>query len=102
MKEFSGEDISEEPWRGIYSEFPGEYSLNHFRILWEAECERRGISGHELVIRYPFLVGSHPSSLCGIDELKELAQTSLVIGTGDLVHHGVTYGSPADELKVKF
>ena len=98
MKEFSGEDISKEPWRGIYPEFLEEYSLNHFRILWEAECERRGISGPELVVRYPFLVGSDPSSLCGIEELEELTQKSLVIGTGDLVHHGVTYDSPADEL----
>jgi hypothetical protein len=69
-------------------------SLRHF---WQAETERRGITGRRLVERYPFLAGGHPEDLPNLDEVAALAGDAAIVATGDQFHHGIGYGTPADE-----
>ena len=81
--------------RGIHAEggiAAEEFSLDGFRALYERACSREGITPR-LTTRYPFLVGDHPDDLPGGQELTRLAQDRIVVGTGDLVHHGVGYGT---------
>ncbi|MCW3052386.1 MAG: hypothetical protein JWN14_1556 [Chthonomonadales bacterium] len=74
-----------EDWRA-------EFSLSHFQFLWRQETARRGISGPELILRYPYLAGGHPEALPGIAELQEIARESVVVATMDPFHHGIGYG----------
>src|SRR5215469_16177779 len=60
----NGGDCVQEPAWGIQGpglsgrqDWQQEFSLSHFLFLWEQEAQRRGISGPELVIRYPYLAG---------------------------------------------
>lgn len=69
-------------------------SLRHF---WEAETRRRGITGHRLVERYPFLAGGEPGDLPNIDEVAAIAESAVIVATGDQVHHGIAYGTPENE-----
>jgi hypothetical protein len=72
----NGGDVTREPAWGIQGPgLPGredwraEFSLSHFRYLWDVETKRRGIAVPELVVRYPYLAGGRPQFLPGIAEL---------------------------------
>jgi hypothetical protein len=69
-------------------------SLRHF---WEAETRRRGITGRRLVERYPFLAGGKPGDLPNIDEVATIAESAVIVATGDQVHHGIAYGTPEED-----
>jgi hypothetical protein len=77
-----------------------EYSLDNFCALVHAAASAAAVAPPTIVARFPFLVGSAPHSLTGIDELHALvARGTLVVATTDPVHHGVGYGTPDDELR---
>ena len=69
-----------------------EFSLDLFKALWKIEVERRGIIPPTLFERYPCLTNREPEKLPGINELKELAKNSVLVGTDDYCHHGIAYG----------
>lgn len=102
VKEFNGEDISQEPCWGVLDPqsangkalLKNEFSLNLFKSLWDIEVERRGKKPPRLIERYPSLVNRHPETLPGMQELKELARNAVIIGTEDYCHHGVAYAIP--------
>lgn len=104
VKEFNGEDISQEPSWGVLDPesekgkylLKNEFSLNLFKSLWKIEIERRGKNVPRLIERYPSLVNRHPEILPGMQELKELAKNAVIIGTEDYCHHGVAYAVPKD------
>lgn len=99
IKEFNGEDISQEAAWGLLDPELGdgkallkdEFSLNLFKSLLKLEVERRGIQAPRLIERYPCLVNRHPEALPGVQELKELAKSALLVGTEDYCHHGIAY-----------
>jgi len=100
----NGADPSTQPAWGIQGPgLPGredwraEFSLSHFQFLWKQEIARRGISGPELILRYPYLAGGHPERLPGIAELQEIARDAVVVATMDLFHHGIGYGDPPEQ-----
>ena len=78
IKEFNGEDISQEPSWGVLNPesingkalLKNEFSLNLFKALWKIEVERRGKKAPRLIERYPSLVNRNPESLPGMKELK--------------------------------
>ena len=91
LQESKGEKITDETYWGVFPEFAGEYSLLHFKTLWDVEVKRRGIKPPKLIMRYPCLVNGKPESLLGIEELERIAKDAAVVITGDLVHNGVAY-----------
>ncbi len=100
----NGADVTKEKHWGIQG--PGlkrgdqwrkEFSLSNFLFLWEAETQRRGIKGPELILRFPYLAGGRPEILPGIEELQEIAQDAAVVTTADPFHHGIGYGDPPDK-----
>lgn len=102
IKEFNGEDISQEPSWGVLDPesanaktiLKDEFSLNLFKSLLKIEVERRGIKAPHLIERYPSLVNRHPETLPGIQELKKLSKNALIVGTEDYCHHGIAYALP--------
>lgn len=102
IKEFNGEDISQEPSWGVLDPesekgkylLRNEFSLNLFKSLWKIEIERRRKRAPKLIERYPSLVNRHPEKLPGMRELKELARNAVIIGTEDYCHHGLAYAVP--------
>ncbi len=102
IKEFNGEDISQEPSWGILNPesvnaktlLKDEFSLNLFKSLLKIETKRRGKKTPRLIERYPSLVNRHPEVLPGIQELKELAKNAVIVGTEDYCHHGIAYALP--------
>jgi len=80
-----------------------EFSIDAFTFLWDRELERRGTTGPELIIRYPYLAGGRPEALPGIAELEKFAEGAAIVATADPFHHGIGYGDapgvalPADE-----
>jgi hypothetical protein len=78
-----------------------EFSLQPFKILWDLELDRRGLSdsGPRLIERYPYLAGGHPEHLPGIEELQTLVEQpgTVVVTTADPFHHGIGYGDPPTE-----
>ena len=51
-----------------------------------------------MIARYPFLAGSDPHDLPGLDELRSLCDAgAALVATTDPVHHGVGYGTPPDQ-----
>ena len=97
-------DLSQEPLRGIQGPgiagsetWRGDHVLISFRHFWEAEIERRGVRGPELIERYPYLAGGKPYNLSGIDELEIIARNAAVVSTADPFHHGIGYGDPPDK-----
>lgn len=102
VKEFNGEDISQEPsWEVLDPEtakgkelLKNEFSLNLFKSLLKIEVKRRGIKAPHLIERYPSLVNRHPETLPGMQELKKLARSAVIVGTEDYCHHGVAYAVP--------
>lgn len=81
------------------SDWESEFSLSHFRFLWDVEKKRRGIEGPDLVFLYPYLAGGRPDLLPGMRELEELSADAVIVATADPFHHGVGYGdTPEDAL----
>ncbi|QVL56312.1 MAG: hypothetical protein KFB95_03705 [Simkaniaceae bacterium] len=91
LQEMRGEELTDETYWGVFPTFEGEYSLFHFKTLWEAEVKRRGIKAPKLIVRYPCLVNARPECLLGVEELERIAKDAVVVSTGDLVHNGVAY-----------
>jgi hypothetical protein len=79
------------------NEWRNDHALMSFRHLWAAETQRRGIRGPEVIERYPYLAGGKPWELPGIDELATLAKDAVIVSTADPFHHGIGYGTPAEE-----
>lgn len=102
IKEFNGEDISQEPSLGVLNPeskngkdlLKDEFSLNLFKSLLKIEVERRGKKAPRLIERYPSLVNRNPEALPGMQELKELAKNAVIVGTEDYCHHGIAYALP--------
>ncbi len=95
----NGGDVTQEPAWGIQGpgrsgreDWRGEFSLLNFLYLWQAETQRRGTAGPELILRYPYLAGGRPEILPGIAELQEIVRDSAVVATMDPFHHGIGYG----------
>lgn len=75
-----------------------EFSLDNFKYFVERAAVINGHRAPEIIERYPFLTGTDPLSLPGIDELFDLVEQGVpVVATADMVHHGVGYGAPLDE-----
>ncbi len=71
-----------------------EFSLDGFRALLEIAARREGKRPPRVFCRYPFLVGTNPADLPGIDELETLiANGAVLVATADPMHHGVGYGT---------
>lgn len=104
----AGAKPSNQPFYGIQGsglnestgriEWTGDHALMGWRHFWEAEIKRRGITDPpQMIERYPWLAGGKPGELPGIDELAELCEDAVILSTADPVHHGIGYGTPADE-----
>lgn len=98
-KELNGQVINDEPSWGLLGPTTArddcwklEFSLSHFKTLWEAEVKRRGSKAPELIELYPHLVNSHPETLPGIQELKARLKDAVIVATDDMCHHGLGYG----------
>jgi hypothetical protein len=99
IKEFNGEDVSQEPSWGVLDPesanakaiLKDEFSLNLFKSLLKIEVERRGMKGPRLIERYPSLANRHPETLPAIQSLKKLSKNAVIIGTEDYCHHGIAY-----------
>lgn len=85
------------PGLDFRDEWTGDHCLRALRHFWQAETKRRGITDRRLVERYPFLAGGRPEDLPNIDETMSVAESAVVVATGDQVHHGIAYGTPGDE-----
>ena len=97
-------DVTQEPSWGVQGpglngrqDWRDEFSLSNFLFLWGEEIKRRGITGPELVIRYPYLAGGRPHILPGIEELQGIASDAVVVATADPFHHGIGYGDPPEK-----
>lgn len=104
----AGEAPADQPFYGIQgpgtesgrNEWKGDHALISWRHFWEAEVKRRGLSAAQTPIvyeRYPWLAGGKPQDLPGIDDLAKLVEDAVVVSTADPFHHGIGYGTPADE-----
>jgi hypothetical protein len=100
----AGEDPSQWPFWGVQGpgiegrdEWRDDHSLISWRHFWAAETKRRGITGPEVVERYPYLAGGWPDRLPGIEELAELAEDAVIVSTADPFHHGIGYGDPPEQ-----
>ena len=76
-----------------------EFSLDNFKALLEFAAKRAGRRAPRVIERYPFLSGSSPGSLQGLDELRTLlARGAALVVTTDPAHHGHGYGTPAGRI----
>jgi hypothetical protein len=80
------------PGLGGLQNWKHDHVLMSWRYLWEAETERRGIIGPEVIERFPYLAGGKPEELPGIEELVEIAKNAVIVSTADSFHHGIGYG----------
>jgi len=78
-------------------DWQGDHAMRSLRHFWEAETRRRGITGRRLVERYPFLAGGKPGDLPNIDDVATIAESAVILATGDQVHHGIAYGTPEED-----
>lgn len=85
------------PGLDFRDEWQGDHAMRALRHFWEAETRRRGITGRRLVERYPFLAGGAPGDLPNLDETAALAESAVIVATGDQVHHGIAYGTPESD-----
>jgi hypothetical protein len=99
----NGGDPSREASWGIWGpgieghdSWRGDHVLTSWRHFWQAETQRRGIKGPEVIERYPYLAGGKPEQLPGIDELARLAEDAVIVSTADPFHHGIAYGDPPE------
>ena len=93
LLEAEGKPMAQGSYHGVFSHHPGEYSLIHFKTLWDLEVKRRGKKAPKLIVRYPCLVNGDPSRLPGIEELERFSKSGVVVMTGDLVHNGAAYST---------
>lgn len=82
------------PGRQDWKQDHAPMSWRHF---WQAETKRRGIKGPEVIERFPYLAGGKPEEMPGIENLAELAKDAVIVSTADPFHHGIGYGTPAEE-----
>jgi hypothetical protein len=85
------------PGLDFRDEWQGDHAMRSLRHFWEAETRRRGITDRRLVERYPFLAGGQPGDLPNIDEVSTIAESAVIVATGDQVHHGIAYGTPEED-----
>ena len=85
------------PGLDFRDEWRGDHAMRSLRHFWAAETERRGIRDRRLVERYPNLAGGKPENLPNLAEAAELAENAVIVTTGDQFHHGIGYGTPANE-----
>lgn len=78
-------------------EWQGDHAMRSLRHFWEAETRRRGILDRRMIERYPFLAGGRPEELPNIDETAAIAESAVIVATGDQFHHGIAYGTPEEE-----
>jgi len=78
-------------------EWQGDHAMRSLRHFWEAETRRRGILDRRMIERYPFLAGGRPEELPNIDETAAIAESAVIVATGDQFHHGIAYGTPDEE-----
>lgn len=103
----NGADVTKERFWGIQGpgldrgdEWSGDHALFSFRYFWNLETKRRGITGPEVIERYPYLAGGKPEQLPGIEELVEIARDAVIVSTADPFHHGIGYGdAPEDSVE---
>ena len=69
-----------------------DHVLTSFRHFWAAETKRRGITGPQVIERFPYLAGGKPENLPGIDELVKISMDAVIVSTADPFHHGIGYG----------
>jgi hypothetical protein len=80
---------------GIWTE---EFSLDNFTALVPTAAKILGVPEPRVIQRYPFLVGSNPHDLPGLDELRSILEAgAALVATTDPVHHGVGYGTPPEQ-----
>ena len=100
-----GADVNQEKYWGIQGpgiqgerqEWQHDHALISWRHFWKAETQQRGITGPEVIERYPYLAGGKPEQLPGFDELARLAEDAVIVSTADPFHHGIGYGTPPEE-----
>lgn len=104
LREMSGVNILADQCRGIFGPglpneglFCKEFSLDNFIFLLEHAVKRKGLQPPKVIIRYPNLIYGQPELISGIEELKTLANESIVVATSDLCHHGAAYGLSSDK-----
>ena len=79
---------------GERQEWRHDHALMSWRHFWQAETERRGVRGPEVIERYPYLAGGRPADLPGFAEVERLARDAVIVSTADHFHHGIGYGDP--------
>lgn len=93
----AGDDQARALLRGVHTVdglAAEEFSLDAFDELLTLAADRVGRT-IEVIARYPFLVGSDPATLPGLDELADvLVDGALLVATTDPLHHGYAYGTP--------
>lgn len=96
----AGDDEARTQVRGVHTVSglaSEEFSLDAFEEMLAIAAARAGRT-IEVIARYPFLVGSDPGSLPGLDELAAVrSDGALLVATTDPLHHGRAYGTPPDD-----
>jgi hypothetical protein len=85
------------PGLDFREEWRGDHAMRSLRHFWEAATDWRGIRGRRLVERYPYLAGGRPGDLPNLEETAAIAESGVILATGDQFHHGIGYGTPPDE-----
>lgn len=85
------------PGLDFRDEWRGDHAMRALRHFWEAETKRRGITDRRLIERYPFLAGGRPEDLPNLEETAAIAESAVIVTTGDQFHHGIAYGTPEAE-----
>jgi hypothetical protein len=103
LKEINGEDVSSEPYRGVFGPglpqeelFSEEYSMDNFLFIIDQIGKRADFEMPKVIVRYTNLAAGHPETLPYIEELELIAKDSIVIATADLCHHGSAYEDPQE------
>jgi hypothetical protein len=98
-KELNGYEFADDPSWGILGPessrdtcWKQEFSLSHFKTLWDAEVKRRGCKPPKVREFYPHLTNREPEKLPGMKELQDIAKDSVIVATDDMCHHGIAYG----------
>ena len=74
-----------------------DHAPSTFRHLMQVETARRGITGPQVIERFPYLAGGRPDQLPGIELLADELEGAVVVTTADSFHHGIGYGdAPQD------